>query len=302
MAFNVRVIFSGLCAYVPNRELGVLEAPPTKMMVLMVDARESRKALDEKNLLQPHFPIIFLRGHQVAGVKGLPPRTNLGWRIDRKQVEIAIPEKALGANKFSVLQSLRDEDGLPSDDRDFSFGADLRTIVPGFAEIDRDVFEGRRSRGLVAARVLLDKGKFSTFDLGDSNFQFPGTEFIERRLSNRTLLELQDLDELTIIATDLDDRTREEVSLRPSARETVDIFVGNFCAGCMPMLLHVDEETAKQNQHEIVADDDFRWFYELIKDREALKGQDLPIPTPAEDGRGNDAAKCMQVTFAPVDF
>jgi hypothetical protein len=302
MAFNVRVIFSGLCAYVPNSPLGDSEASPTKMMVVMVDARKSKMSLDEENKLQPHFPIIFLRGHQVPGVQGLPPRTDLGWRIDRKQIKIVIPEEALDANKFSVFQREKDEDGLLTHDKDFSFGADLQTIVPGFSEIDPKVFEDQGSKDLVAARILLDKGALSTFDLGDSNWKFPGTDFTARRLSNRSLLELKDLKALTLVATDLDGGASEEVSLQPSKQETVEIFIGNFCTGCMPMLLHVDEATAIQLQHEIVPDDDFRWFYELSREREGLKGLDLPIPTPDEGGKGNEAAKCMQATFAPVDF
>lgn len=295
MAFAFRAIISGLCAYVPNKELGVLDNPPTKMMVVMVDARRPRKAPDGKSLLAPHFPMIFLRGHQVGGAKGLPPNSDIAWRIDRKQVEIVIPQASLGTNKFSVFQAPRDQEfPFLSDLRDFSWGAEMKEIAPDLAEIDPAVFEDEASKGLVSARILLDKGKLSTFEIGDFNWTFPGTGFRDRQLSNRTVLAFDDLEEVAIAATDLDTGRRKEVSLRPRTRELVEINIGNFCDGCMPRQLHRREE--------LIADDDFRWFYELSKNRESVKGGELPIPTPGKPGKGNGAAKCMRTTFLPKNF
>ncbi|HYU34265.1 MAG TPA: hypothetical protein VEW48_19090 [Thermoanaerobaculia bacterium] len=295
MAFNVRVVFSGLCAYVPNRELGVLKDPPTKMMVVMVDARQPKTARDEVNLMRPHFPMVFLKGNQIEGVGALPANTDIAWRIDRKQIEIVIPERSPETNRFEVFQAPRQPNPpFLSDFRDFSWGADMRMINPDLADIDPLVFEDLGSRGIISARVLLDKGKLSTVGIAQFNFEFPGSSFQRRQLSNRTALDFREVDEFALRARDLDGGGPIEVSLRPQDREQVEVNIGNYCDGCMPQRVHFEDD--------LVPDDDFRWFYELSQNRNRLtRGVHLPIPTP-KPGKGNGAAKCARSTFNPVDF
>ncbi len=330
MSFDFRAIFSGLCAYVPNRPLRgeknrVLEPRglSTAIQVVMVDARNERRAPDRR-LMRTHVPILFAPSTEhLVGHQHLTPSSGLIWNLDRLQLRFRVKkgdrQDGFLGEPLGVRLSSPSNRGFTALD-DFSWGVSMEEIAPDLGDIDPRCFEAEGSAGLVAARVLLDQGEISTFNLGvDKNWTFVsdkkrplegpttlGGRFNPRFISNKTCVKFESVEEVSIEALSLDlppDMASENktklVFRAPSAkgpeRTTVDVNVGNICSWNFTRVVNSPKRDA-----------DFRWFYELSERRETIvlpKNCSLPIPERVPGGPvGNGTSICVRSTFNAFPF
>jgi len=317
MSFNFRVIFSGLCAFVPDRPIapvGPLDEKPTSMRVVMVDARTRTKAVDG-GVLEPHFPIAVISTTNLKGRNGILPGTRLEWRLDRKELKFVIQD---GTPKgFDLVQgalrgapapgSIPDPGALPADTplapHDFAWGAHMQEAAPNFARIDPRCFQDAGSMGLVAARVVIDRGELANraFDPEMTPRYFfdktlSGGDLAPRPFANTTSLEIKAVSGVQLVARDLDGlQSPEKLTLAGADNEWVEITVSNMDDGRLPERLPDPDLLPTE-------DADFRWFYSLCANRDqlagVLNGRLLPVPEPVPGG-GPGAVQCMHATFMP---
>ncbi|RMH22606.1 MAG: hypothetical protein D6696_02945 [Acidobacteria bacterium] len=75
MAFNARIVFTGLCAFVPNKPF---EEGPDTVHVLLPDLRLPRIVREDYPPLSPHFPVVtFASENLQEGSPGQPDRKYL---------------------------------------------------------------------------------------------------------------------------------------------------------------------------------------------------------------------------------
>lgn len=311
MSFNFRVILSGLCAFVPDQPIaaaGPLEEKPTGMRVVMVDARQRTKAVDF-GTLAPHYPIVVVKTSNLKSRNGVPPGTRIEWRLDRRELKFVV-EGGMPKDFVLVQGDLRGDPpagfngalpaGTPRQPEDFAWGVHMQRAAPQFAQIDPRCFEDAGSLGLVAARVVLDRGELANHGFDPDKipryFFDPtlGGDQTVRPYTNKTSLEIKDVTGVRLVARDLDDlESPEELALMGSEGEWVEITVSNMDDGRLPERLPDPNQAAKP-------DVDFKWFYSLCADRgllqATLNGRELPVPKPGTGG-GPGAVQCMHATF-----
>src|SRR4029077_14817579 len=296
MLFKVRCVFSGVCVYVPNMPLDP-KKPPTKMSVIMADSRKARKGIDGENLT-PHFPLLIVDSRFVPN-SSLPPGTQVVWPLDR----LALRLRADGGHPRNLVVAL----GTPKLSNDFRWTPGMDEAAPNFTEIDPRCFEDSDSKGLVATRFTLDCGFLASHDFHPKQlptFSFEptlGSTAKGRKMANRTALQLESVRQFSILWRHLDGRDKKEkrFDFVSSEGEMIDLNIGNFCDGCLPK---------KATEPPLVGhqDGDFRWHYELCKDRNDIpstlpQGKLLPIPKTKGSG-GPGAIQCMSGGFAPHNF
>lgn len=287
MSFNVQCVLSGLCSYVPNHS-------NDKMAVVMVDAGKHGTARDGQELA-PHFPLLIVESRFVPG-SDLPPGTEVVWRLDRLalrfEVEGGMPER------LNILSNSTD---------DFRLVPAMHEAAPDFTEIDPDCFDDRRSRGLVATRLILDRGRLGAHDFQPDRipgFRFEGklgnTSQEVRKMANRAALHLDGVNRFQVMWRSMDGReTEKPFMLVAPANETLRFHIGNFCDGCLPRRI---DDLPQVKEFEDV---DFRWYYELCRDRGRIsirREESLPIPAISDGGGGPGAIQCMGGRFAAASF
>ena len=313
MPFNLRVTFSGLCAFVPNQPIAAAapaNVKPTRMDVVMVDARTWGKAVDTSDL-KPHFPIAVIDAGNLLSSNGVPPG-RLEWRLDRRELSFDVQSSA--ANDFVLAQGAFSNGPLapgmkavptPLRQDDFGWGVHMQVPAPTFAKIDPACWKGPESKGLVAARAVIDRGRLATrgFTSATSAWYFfdptlGGGAWPARPYSNSTTLELQGLTGAALVAKDLDGlQAPLRVGLTGRDGEWVEITVSNMDDGRLP------EHLPNQGQAPPVIppeDIDFKWFYSLCANRgalqAALKGNMLPAPKH-QGGGGPGVVQCFHAIF-----
>lgn len=302
MSFDVHVVFSGLCAFIPNQGNEDSKGLPTRVQVLLVDARKPRLAVDNV-MLTPHFPRLYFNADLLVPAPQLPTGTELVVPLERKEVRFMIPYTAEGANPFSLVEGELDNDRMPEDLKDFRWGLDMKELWPDFSEVDPAALEDSGSKGLTVARVVVDRGKLSSYQFeGGPYWTFRSSD--KRAFASRAAVDFSELDYFMLVVRDLDCGTVEVFPLTSRNGEPVRIHVANLCNACRPKIIEPGPPAALPKQ-----DDDFRWYYEICANRGLLATdyapgkQELPVPVLASDseesdGRGDVAAKCMRLTFA----
>jgi hypothetical protein len=316
MSFNFRVIFSGLCAFVPDQPVapeGPVAQQLTGMQVVMVDARKWAQAVDSGKL-KPHFPIAVIDAVNLQGQNGVPPGTRLEWRLDRRELKFVIAD---GTPKdFALVRGGwtqppfpqgTPQTATPTQADDFGWGAHMTSIAPSFATIDPDCFlDGPSSLGLTVARVVLDRGELANRGFAPATtpwYYFDsalggGGPQAARPYSNKTTLELQSVHGVELVARDLDgQRPDDKVALTGPDGGWVEITVSNMDDGRLPEVM---PDPNPQLNPADSADTDFRWFYSLCANRSllgsALSNNDLPYPKHSGGG-GPGTVQCMHAMF-----
>ena len=90
MSFNLRVKFSGICTFVPNRPL---DQGPTRMCILLPDADSDsiyiREGAADGKDLQRHRGFIRFNLRNLEGMQELPQQDDLSglWYLGRRQLQ-----------------------------------------------------------------------------------------------------------------------------------------------------------------------------------------------------------------------
>ena len=314
-----RVFFSGLCAYLPDVDLGDPDPNrnPSKMLVLMPNVMdvESRGALDGRKL-RSHYPILDFKADNLVDRGGIPSNADLRWSVARKEISFILKESVPGSNPFAVVQRLRDKNPRPGNYKeDFSYGAHIREIWKDSVnfKLRPECFLDSGSIDVLAARCRLTQGRLSAWGLNERlNFTFTGSlggDFLARPLSNISALEFYATTKVTLVIRSLDDPA--DIALLEFNTDVgydVEIFLGNICCDLNPL----DDAAASPLglPARIRRDKDFRSYFDLFDSNgmqsivKTLAGVALPIPLPnnVAGGAGLRVVQCMSLSLNAQSF
>lgn len=183
MSYTFRIVFSGPCAFVPNRLSGD-ENPASSWSVLIPELTRGRTIVrptaegESRIAIPPHFPaVVFPRRLLASGTKSTalffrrPPGEEFGVALlDSERLVIRFPEQ----NRNRQLRpSLEPRQG---DRPDFEAGRwslqwtiPIEDLLAGAGEVrSRDVFDnGAPQQGSLAGHVLLDDGDLYTHSFSE---------------------------------------------------------------------------------------------------------------------------------------
>jgi hypothetical protein len=295
-----RVKFTGLCAYAPDKELGDMGKPPTKMMVLMVNAMDQGLPLValDKRRLREHFPVLMFNSDILLKQGVIPSASEVRWFFPGQELRIKVDETK--ATTFAVLQD--------KSDGDFNHGVHVKEIIAKSSSdfpLDLRCFK-KPSKSVLAARVYIDAGKLLTHKLDKINFHLSDTlegTFKSRPVSNVVALEFHNATAAHIHAYDLDNPGSPQTLDFDCSKPEVEIIIGNLCGeslGLAPVMPPGDPRKDK----------DFRWFYNLfdatpkLKIKKAVTGVSLPVPVPVSVplGGGLQPVQCMRLNLHAQSF
>jgi hypothetical protein len=292
MAFKLRMAFTGLCAFVPNER----EDAEVKMCVVLPDGNTNVPRVGPDNSsLKRHRGFIQLKVGQIAGIP-TPLRStdaDVITYLDRHRITLnctpAGKRKFPGFYKSSLNQV-----------------ANLAEMIPGFATPDPAIASDVPPR-TVLAQVLLHVGQLlpnlDPLKLGRWVFPrsvaYPG---FRGELTSEVALEIEDLEEVELIATSFDDTSKQTTwALKANDGETVEIVIANLC----------DENPLRWDvarRPRIVPDEDFRWYYTLLPNSlqsrllGQLSGHPFPIPTPSLEQPNGIGRNCVPGTTAAIRY
>lgn len=301
-------LISGLCAFIPDKELGNPLMAPSKMMVILVDARPTgrnmgRAALDGRGL-RFHYPVIRLNPEDLVGGDDLMMRVPLSVKkevfyflsqsdTERREIRFDPEEEAGAKNDFKVIQGGRG---------DFGHGVHAGHILEKtFHRINPKVFEEADSANLAAGRVFIDKGELSSHLLSEVvEWTIPDTLgglFRKAPLSNIAALKFNNLKSMTLRARNISGG--DPLVFKFRGDRDVEVLIGNLCS---------DSFEPKFFEGMKERDEDFRWFYFLFEKSDLfpdkLRGVSLPVPQPvsARAGSGLKPVECMRLNAAAQEF
>ena len=333
MSFDFTAVLTGLCAFVPDEELGNPDRPPTRMRVVMVNATDPlRRSIVPMPLppdvgLRRHQPVVAFRASQVEGTfgSGLPDPSRLLWFLDRQELrfEVETSGRLKQLDRLEVVQDRPSLSGLERDREDFLQAASLEAIAPEFGDVDPRCFDDSDNEDLIIARLDIDLGRLRAYDIRrtlrwhfrpsrDSGEREPtslGGSGAANHLASKMALELPDLERIHIVARHLDTGEEQRLILRSRESEPVNVTIGNLCGDCLPpadeheVILADDAELPEDQFSQVRQDEDFAWFYQLCARREELQrrldeiGSVVPIPQRDSGHSGNSPVRCV-VTIA----
>jgi hypothetical protein len=303
MGFNLHVKFTGLVTFVKNAD----ETAYPPMCAVLVDARESRRALDG-TILKRHRPFVRYPSREVVGAtRNRGESENQGiWYIDRQRIYFEVFEDAPPLTLPTLTQQVKVfPDGHPEkpdfnereNKESLSWLFDLKRLFPDF-EVDPRVLAPQPDQeAMVAAQVVIDRGILGTGLFTDAVWEMDrvlsGAPY-RQVLSHEVKLVYENLREARMVAVSLDDPTAvrylDLTGLPLNGEEAVEIFVVNACD---------DNPLQWEVPLTPTADVDSKWYFELLstaargKLSRSLGKHELPHPKPVEgfDGSGGPGAQ-----------
>ena len=277
MSYSLRIVFEGLCAFVPVTRLQEGENS-TNVWVLLVNADE--QGLKGGRPREIHYPRLIVDSRNVHGISGFRG-LDLWWDLSRREVRLQFQEEVKPHPvSFYYTHGLT---GKPdaSNTSDVGWIPRIRDIVERASYIKRDLLGGSPPEEL-AARFFLEHGLLSPGDFGQHNddhviAQFvPDESGIYKSLPIQVALQVDNLERPVIVAAmkldaDPENAEPEYLELAPAEEgKGIILRVRNLC----PDLL-----LERRRVTEPVEDPDFSWFYELsVSEPEPLH----PIPFPID--------------------
>jgi hypothetical protein len=297
MAFNLRVAFTGLCAFVPNED----DNAEVRMCVVLPDATTNvPRAGADNSSLKRHRGFIQLKVAQIAGA----PRCMKGSEADviaylnRHRITFnCVPAKSgrgLSGSRRALPALAKDTDKI----------ADLGRMIPDFGAPDPAIV-GAAPPGTVLAQVLLHTGQLmpnrEEERVGRWVFQRSiAVPAFEGELTSEVVWEVPDLKKLELIAASFDGGETATWELKADEGETVEIVIANLC----------DENPLRWEvpRVRIVPDEDFRWYYTLLSGPRQLDllrrldGLTFPIPVPSISIPNGLGRNCVPATTEAIRY
>lgn len=310
MAFNCRIKFTGLCAFVPNKPLPGTE----RMCVVLVDGTGADataiRALDG-TVLRRHRAFLSFDLKNLPGFTSQRPKEGKGiWYLEKQRLTLDV---GAGGQAFSTtfdpaIDAAVDHAGptTPQEARSFSWVADMKKVAPAHSKMDANAVS-KTPPAEVLAQVILTKGTLFTSKIEKVRWCFPnvlGPDIIRKPVAHEVTLELTSIPKLIINAAKLSpSAVPVSLELQPATTgEDVEIEIVNLC----------EENPLRWDRHnpQPKDDEDFRWYYQLLEPSErakvknTIRGLSLPIAfkeksslLPAATG-----VNCFTVRFADLLF
>ncbi len=278
---KVKVVFYGLCAFVPEQE------PPGKVGVLRTLLPDTTSPTDEDRDagLTEHYPKL----HYFVGA------TCHHCVLNRDEVSIVDKDGELPAGGVNFLK------GAPSLTRfEMPYGSSQTrdhqwlewiglSYLP-YKEVDRDLLSGAVSPRL-AARIILSGGSFRTGAVTNYKTEPIPWEFkLEKEeappLSLRRTLAFQmvweaEIEGPKICIRKADGSNPEYTPLKPrEGTDYAEVWITNLSPLAELSLVRRREERGERIRQEIKKDRNFRWFYKLARGYDSSLLATLPFPWP----------------------
>ena len=290
MAFKLKMVFTGLCAFVPNRR----KDAEVKMCVVLPDATTNvPRVAPDGSSLKRHRGFVQLKVGQIAKIPSSLRSSDADviTYLDRHRVTLnCAPAARRGIDPF--------------DEGDLEQVASLESMIPGFATPDPAVVTGDIPPRTVLAQVLLHIGKLipNPEKVGQWVFPrsvaFPG---FQGPLTSEVALEVPNLEEVELITTSFDTGEQTTWELKAEDGGTVEIVIANLC----------DENPLRWEtvpRPPMIPDEDFRWYYTLLPNSlqnrllTQLSGHSFPIPIPSLEHPNGIGRNCVPGTTAAISY
>ena len=275
--YTFQIVFSGLCALVPDKDLDAGEKP-TRVDVLLVDSKD-KAALKLPTKHEPHFPLLRFKLSDAAGnFNGAAGESYGMWTLENEDLSLEVRNvttKQISTPDELVVDPLKNVPRIAS-------------IMPDHPDLDPLTLSTNPQTAI--ARFAIEQGRLVEFKLA----QFLGEDVLGafvpppenqnpviQKLAHKVALQLDlEPDEEVVIHA----RDFGLASGAPDSRQlvlgpvpgVVTVEITNLCCG---YFLQKDEDFSDLPE----ADDDFDLFYILLKDfgdtlvKEYTR---LPIPVP----------------------
>jgi hypothetical protein len=294
MAFTFKASFTGVCAYVPDKEW---DDQPTKIAVLMPNAgRHDELQISDRDWyadtpLRRHVPLMVFRLADIEGGERLaedltairylyglavsfeivPAALEAGLEHGSQRASFAKDRLGLSLVYTPALDRSSDEESpipiLEESAADCSWLPDLRRVIPPDCyELAAEVLDPF-ARSHVAARILIDRGTFRSERTTRNHLKFEpfaGDVRLASFLAHRMCVEVPDCERVLLHFRDLAAPERKIRPLVLAGDGGVAIELHAACDGNSLGWAAGDEMPVDGK----VADEDFLWHYLLLR-REA---------------------------------
>ncbi|HEX3526768.1 MAG TPA: hypothetical protein VH988_06855 [Thermoanaerobaculia bacterium] len=298
MPFHLRLAFTGICAFIPNKLSP--EEEKTRMCVVLPDGRSDKaigKFGEDGMPLRRHKGFIQMKARQLAAIPpqiaaGMPDDAELICYLDRHRVTFGCTADEQESKLDSLMGS---PDSL----------APLESLVPQFSALDPEIISPNPP-AKVLAQVFLSQGFLRGLPKEQrARWVFPSLLTANRPstkiLSHEISLEVPYLEKFSIATTRFGELKPEfcwELVSRDG--EDVTVTIANLC----------DENPLrwKTLDAEQKPDEDFRWYYTLltVTDQRALfqslGGLPFPIPLPSLSQPNGQGANCVPAGGGTLDI
>lgn len=287
MAFTVRVLFSGITAFVPDVPFGS-STPPRVMTVLFPNALRaslpSRLPRDvaelERRIVAPHYPVLQFAEKNLRPSKnqlGFFIREQLGQRrgvadVVGQDISILPDGRPLGEGSITLIDGkVKDLDKPTPQEREFLSWLKKMDDVVGVATRVKSDFLGPLvpdDQERIVSRVRFSTGRLRTSDLSDEKFEFVeiGGEVpavVEGELlATQLALEFEAEEKVRLVFRSFGSTEPEKLVLGPSdddPDEDVEIRLENLEP---ERLLGIDVEP--EGRDGLIIDPDFAVYYDLL--------------------------------------
>jgi hypothetical protein len=305
---NARIIFHGLCGFVPGGALAV--SPLGWVGVFLVKADEEARVQFGRDL-PPHYPFLRFRLNDLEGHENAPA-ADAYWQLGNEDLAI-ITGKAMDAG---VTIPLGREDreapnpNIPKDEEHFDWISMIDCVEPGAGRVNNACLLETPVGNRVAVRVHLTDGFLQTNEVNNydggavvSQFDpFPGAggRPVRHALASSSVLTIYGIPERLIIRSQrFGTKVRRDLRFRAGINPEIHIF--NFC---MSDLLNDPRRIPPVYPG---PDFDYEWHYVLSQDADRIfdLGR-IPVPvavsfTPRDGSGGREPARCAEAAFAAPD-
>lgn len=301
MHYSLRLIFEGLCAFVPVRALQQGENS-TDLWVLLVNA--DKPGSKGGRVREIHYPRLIVDSRSVHGLTGFLG-LELWWDLSRREVRLQLPDdvKPHPVSFYYTPGLAGKPDGNASD---VGWVPRIYDISRRSSYIKRSLIGGSPPEEL-ATRFFLEHGRLSAGDFGQHNedhviAQFvPDESGIYKSLPIQVALQIDNLESpVTVVAMNLDADPEsvepEYLELAPAEGEEEEGVIVHVRNSCPDLLLG---RSRAPRVMEPVADPDFSWFYELsVSEPVPLHPVPFPIDYRTEALGGEGGGEPVRCTSA----
>ena len=276
MTYNARIVFRGLCQFVPSNN--DLQQQQSWLGVFLVNA--SKRSGTPGRPLEIHHPYMRFVHSDLAGQEGAPSVKQV-MELQRKDVGLFAPYAAESSISFNFSPTPGQDPGNDQVKRMyFNWVPDIESIVTGSGAMLDSCFQSD-PRQLVSTRVHLSQGTVRTSDLGRFDGQNLIVQFhptakapVIQAVAVEVALDLHGIvGRFKVRMRDFGGANIKELVFRDFAQdELLSIEFGNLCAR--------DLDGDKSDAPYPLPDFDFGWHY-LLSNNFGGSVPDIPtIPVP----------------------
>lgn len=277
MKFNVRVVFTGICAFTPDKPF---KDTPKEVLAVIPDGWSKTVEFPSKAQdglkLRRHRPYVKIKGRSI-GATGLLSDADIVWYLKGNKLDFGFT-------------------GAPND---FTLGniaklCSMVDVAEDYSVIDAELLKFPPPTA-VAAQVFFNKGKISA-ERTYGEWVFPSTLSKTKKsaapIATEVIVFFQDVETFKLIFTPFNTEVPVPFDLQGSEGATLEIVIANLCDE-NPLRWETDVEV-------LPTDDDFKWYFELLsqekKDSLPDELDGLPLPVPHFKGKLNgQGINCVPV-------